>query len=144
MAEPQSADVLNGITSIVIASAIRIHRALGPGLLESAYLACLAHELITSGQRIELQKAIPLRYRGIQIDCAYRVDVIVERSVIIEVKAIDQVAAIHVRQLHTYVRLAGCPVGLLLNFGAPTMKAGITRVVNGFPDRPLPAADGTG
>jgi GxxExxY protein len=143
MAEPESADVLNSITSTVIASAIRIHRALGPGLLESAYLACLVHELLTGGQRLELQKPVPLRYRGIQIDCAYRVDMIVERSVIVEVKAIDQVAGIHVRQLHTYVRLAGCPVGLLLNFGAPTMKAGITRVVNGFPDRPSPAAGAT-
>lgn len=100
MVESRSADVLNNITSTVIASAIRIHRALGPGLLlESAYLACLAHELTTSGQRIELQKAIPLRYRGIQIGCAYRVDMIVDRSVIVEIKALDQVAGIHVRPL---------------------------------------------
>lgn len=135
MAEPMSAEALNGITSAVIAAAIRIHRALGPGLLESAYLACLTHELTAAALRIDLQRQIPLRYRGITVPCAYRADMIVDGSVIVEVKAIDQVAGIHVRQLHTYVRLAGCPVGLLLNFGAPTMKAGITRVVNGFPDR---------
>lgn len=128
-----SADALNQITSAIIAAAIRVHRALGPGLLESAYVACLAHELTADGLRIELQKAVPLLYRGVLLDCAYRLDLLVERSVVVEVKAVDAIPGIYVRQLQTYVRLAQCPVGLLLNFGAPTMKAGIKRVVNGFP-----------
>lgn len=130
-----SADALNGITSSVIAAAIRVHRVLGPGLLEHAYLACLAHDLRSSALRIQVQKPVPLMYRGVRLDCVYRIDLVVEESVVVEVKALDQIAAIHVRQLHTYVRLTGCRVGLLLNFGAMTMKNGIRRVVNGFPDR---------
>jgi GxxExxY protein len=129
-----SAEALNQITSTIIAAAIRVHRTLGPGLLEHAYVACLAYELTTNAVRFEIQKSIPLVYRAVKLDCVYRVDMVVEGSVIVEVKAMDAIAHVHVRQLHTYVRLADCPVGLLLNFGAPTMKAGIKRVVNGFPE----------
>jgi GxxExxY protein len=127
------AETLNRFTSTIIECAIRIHRALGPGLLENAYLCCLIHELTASRLQFERQKAIPLMYRGVTIDCAYRADLIVERAVVVEVKALDAVAPIHVRQLHTYVRLAVVPVGLLLNFGAPVLKDGIKRVVNNFP-----------
>jgi GxxExxY protein len=129
-----TADRLNQITSTIIAAAIKVHRALGPGLLENAYLPCLCCELDLSNVRIERQKALPLFYRGIRIDCAYRADLIVEKAVLVEVKAMATLASVHERQLQTYLRLAGCNVGLLLNFGAPTMKAGIKRVANQFPD----------
>ena len=134
MTAPSRADQLNEITSSIIAAAIRIHRALGPGLLETAYLACLCHELRQLEVRLETQKAVPLVYGDLRIDCAYRADLLVERSVIVEVKAADLLAPLHARQLHTYVKLAACPFGLLLNFGAPTMRDGIKRIVNQFPD----------
>jgi GxxExxY protein len=134
MSPSATAETLNRLTSSVIDAAIRIHRALGPGLLESAYLTCLAYELGEAGVRIELQRAVPLVYRGVTLNCGYRADLVVERSVLIEVKAQEALAPIHSRQLHTYLRLGEYPVGLLLNFGAPTMKAGIKRSVSGFPE----------
>jgi GxxExxY protein len=130
-----TADTLNQITSIILSAAIGIHRALGPGLLESAYLTCLVHELVAAQLRIERQKALPLVYRGVTIECSYRADLVVEESVLIEVKALETLAPIHSQQLYTYLRLGNFPVGLLLNFGAPTMKAGIKRMVNGFPEK---------
>jgi GxxExxY protein len=130
-----TADTLNQITSIILSAAIGIHRALGPGLLESAYLTCLVHELVAAQLRIERQKALPLVYRGVTIECSYRADLVVEESVLIEVKALETLAPIHSQQLYTYLRLGNFPVGLLLNFGAPTMKAGIKRIVNGFPEK---------
>ena len=133
MASPATADALNSLTSIIISAAIGIHRTFGPGLLEHAYLACLCHELKSAGLEIEVQKALPLIYRGVKIDCAYRADLIVERVVLVGVKAVDNLAPFHSKQLTTYLRLGECPVGLLLNFGAPTMKEGIKRIVNGFP-----------
>ena len=133
MAKP-TADKLNQITSTIIAAAINVHRALGPGLLESAYLACLSYELKATGLGVEVQKPLSLIYRGVQIDCVYRADLIVDGVVLVEVKAMEDLATVHSRQLNTYLRLAECPVGLLLNFGAPTMREGIKRVVNKFPE----------
>jgi GxxExxY protein len=130
-----TADTLNQITSIILSAAIGIHRALGPGLLESAYLTCLVHELVAAQLRIERQKALPLVFRGVTIECAYRADLVVEESVLIEVKGLETLAPIHSQQLYTYLRLGNYPVGLLLNFGAPTMKAGIRRMVNAFPEK---------
>lgn len=101
-------------------------------MLEAPYLACLAYELHTAGVRYEAQKPIPLLYRGVAVDCAYRADLVVEDEIILEVKALQAVAPIHKQQLYTYLRLSNRPLALLLNFGAPTMKAGITRVVNGL------------
>jgi GxxExxY protein len=121
---------LNRITSIIINSAIHIHKAIGPGLLEKAYFGCLCFELHSAGLPIETQKALPLVYRGVKIECAYRADLIVEGLVIVEIKALNGLAPIHRRQLLTYLRLADCPLGLLLDFGGETMKAGIKRVVN--------------
>jgi GxxExxY protein len=129
-----SAQTLNELSSRTIAGAIKVHRALGPGLLESAYLACLSYELVSAGLQFTIQQTVPLVYRGVRIDCAFRADLIVEHSLMVEIKALDTVARIHLRQLHTYLRLANCRVGLLLNFGASTMKDGITRVVNQFPE----------
>jgi GxxExxY protein len=126
-------EAINQLTSTIIAGGIKVHRTLGPGLLENAYLACLCHELTSEGLRFETQKPLPVFYCGTRIDCAYRADLIVERAVIVEVKAVDAIPAVYTRQLRTYATLADCRVGLLLNFGAPTMKDGIKRIVNGFP-----------
>jgi len=134
MSTSATAEALNRLTSSVLDAAIRIHRALGPGLLENAYLACLVYELTEAKLRIERQRAVPLVYKGVTVDCAYRADLVVEGCVLIEVKAQESLAPIHSRQLQTYLRLGKYPVGLLLNFGAPTMKDGIKRIVNGFPD----------
>jgi GxxExxY protein len=134
MDKPTSAEALNRITSTVIDAAIRIHRAVGPGLLESAYFECLCFELVSAGLRIEAQKILPLVYRDVLVRRAYRADVIVEEAVVLEVKALDKIAPIHSRQLYTYLRVADCRVGLVLNFGAPIMLDGIKRVVNNFPE----------
>jgi GxxExxY protein len=126
-------EAINQITSTIISGAIRVHRTLGPGLLENAYLACLCYELKSEGLRFETQKGLPLFYNGARIECAYRADLIVEHAVVVEVKAVDTLPAAYTRQLRTYASLADCRVGLLLNFGAPTLKDGIKRIVNGFP-----------
>ena len=133
MPKPFSQDVINQLTSTIIGAAIKIHRELGPGLLENAYLACLCLLLTRARLKLETQKVLPLVFEGVRIDCAYRADLFVEDIAIVEVKALDTLASVHLRQLRTYTRLADCPVGLLLNFGAPVMKDGIKRVLNGFP-----------
>src|SRR4030095_2330193 len=125
---------LTRLTSSIIDAAIRIHRTLGPGLLESAYLQCLRFELISAGLNVESEKALSLLYRGVTIDCAYRADLVVAGVVIAEASALDSRAPIHSRQLYTYLRVADCRVGLILNFGAMTLRDGIKRVVNGFPE----------
>jgi GxxExxY protein len=100
----------------------------------SAYFECLCFELVSAGLRIEAQKILPLVYRDVLVRRAYRADVIVEEAVVLEVKALDKIAPIHSRQLYTYLRVADCRVGLVLNFGAPIMLDGIKRVVNNFPE----------
>lgn len=130
---PVTAESLNDLSAKIIGPAVRVHRELGPGLLESAYTGCLCYELHVAGLSFEVQRPIPLRSKEVAIDCAYRADLIVESGVILEVKALESLAPIHARQLLTYLRLASCPLGLILNFGAPTLRAGIKRVVNGFP-----------
>lgn len=128
-----TAGALNEVTADVIAAAISIHRELGPGLLETAYIRCLAYELHARGRRFELQKAIPLQYHEVYVECAYRADVVVDGVVLVEVKATETLARVHLRQLRTYLQLADCRVGLLLNFGAPTLREGIRRLVHRFP-----------
>jgi len=103
--------------------------------LESAYAACLQHDLSSAGLAVERQKPLPLMYRGLKVDCAYRADMVIAGLVLAEVKAVDAPHNVHRRQVNTYLRLGDYRVGLLLNFGAPTMKQGIERIVNGFPDR---------
>lgn len=134
MSSLTTAEGLNRLTSNVLDAAIRIHRALGPGLLENAYLTCLEYELMEAEIRFERQRAVPLVYKGVTMNCGYRADLVVEGSVLIEVKALEVLAPIHIQQLQTYLRLGDYRVGLLLNFGAATMKAGIKRIVNRFPD----------
>ena len=130
---------LNEITEKVIGAAIEVHRALGPGLLESAYEACLAAELAQCGLQVERQRALPLVYKDVQVDCGYRLDLLVEGQVIVEVEAVDKLAAIHDAQVISYLRLSGCRVGLLVNFNVLLLKDGLRRLVNGFSD-PLPSS----
>jgi len=125
---------LNRITESIIGAAIEVHRALGPGLLESAYEACLAFELAQRGLQVEQQKPLPVLYREVKLDCGYRLDLLVEEAVIVEVKAVDRLMPIHQAQLLSYLKLSGCKVGLLINFNVKVLKDGIRRVVNNFPD----------
>jgi len=123
---------LNEITEQIIGAAIDVHRALGPGLLESAYEACLAFELVSRGLKIEQQRALPVIYRDVKLDCGYRLDLVVENSVVIELKAIDQLLPIHRAQLLSYLKLSGLKVGLLINFHTKMLKDGVVRLVNNF------------
>lgn len=124
----------NEITERVIACAIKVHIALGPGLLESAYEACLYYELFKNGLFVERQKPIPLFYKEVRMDCGYRADLIVERKVIVEIKSVDALNDIHRMQTITHLKLTTCKVGLLINFNVIKLKEGIRRVVNNFED----------
>jgi GxxExxY protein len=124
---------LNDTTEKIIAAAIAVHHELGPGLLESAYEACLAYELLDRGFAIERQKSLPIVYRGRTVDCGYRIDLLVNEAVIVEVKSIERFERVHAAQLLSYLRLSGCTVGLLINFNVKWLvDNGIKRVVNGF------------
>ncbi|MDE3181602.1 MAG: GxxExxY protein [Acidobacteriota bacterium] len=122
---------LNRITESVIGAAIQVHRVLGPGLLESAYQACLAFELEKRGLGAERQKPLPLVYEGVRLECGYRIDLLIEGSVVVEVKSIDAIAPIHEAQILSYLKLSGCKVGLLINFNVTVLKNGIRRFING-------------
>lgn len=121
---------LNKITEIIIGAAMAVHRELGPGLLESAYEACLAYELVERELGVERQKALPVRYRGVNVDCGYRIDLLVEGKVVVELKAVERLEAIHKAQLLSYLKLSGCKVGLLIHFNVKVLKDGIRRLVN--------------
>ena len=118
----------------MIGAGIEVHRGLGPGLLESAYEACLAFELLERGLEVEQQKALPVVYREVKLDVGYRLDLVVENKVIIEVKSVDRLAPIHQAQLLSYLKLSGSKVGLLINFNVQVLKHGIKRVVNNYPE----------
>ena len=122
---------MNGITESIIGAAIQVHRALGPGLLESAHQACLAHELTKRNLRVEIQKPLPLVYEQVKLDCGYRIDLLVEGEVVVEIKSVDGVAPVHEAQVITYLKLSGCKLGLLINFNVPALKDGIHRFING-------------
>lgn len=113
----------------IIGCALEVHRALGPGLLESAYEQCLARELSLAGIPFELQVPLPVEYKGVHLDCGYRLDVVVDGRVVVELKAAEKIAPIHEAQLLTYMKLAGIKVGLLINFNVPVLKEGIKRLV---------------
>jgi GxxExxY protein len=127
-------DRLNSISEAVIGAAIDVHKALGPGLLESAYEACLAYELRQRGLKVEQQKELPLKYRDVQLDCGYRLDLLVQECVIVEVKAIEALLPLHQAQLMSYLRLTNCHLGLIINFNVTQLTRGVKRVVNEFPD----------
>ncbi len=120
----------NDIARQVYQCALTVHRRLGAGLLESAYEECLAYELGKSGLYVERQKGLPLIYDEIQLDVGYRLDLLVENKVIVELKAVERLADIHVAQLITYLKLSGCKLGLLINFNVTLLKDGVRRLVN--------------
>lgn len=124
----------NEITETIVGAAINVHRALGPGLLESAYEACLAFELSQLGLKVEQQKPLPVIYKSVHLDCGYRLDILVEESVIVELKSVDQLVPIHKAQLISYLKLSGLTVGLLINFNTKMLKDGIQRIVNNYPE----------
>jgi GxxExxY protein len=130
----RSALTENEIAAIVVDAAYKIHRHLGPGLLESAYAAVLAYELVKRGLSVTIEQPIPLIYENVSIDVAYKADLVVDGKVIIELKSVEKMAPVHYKQLLTYLKLADKRLGLLINFGAPLIKDGITRVVNSLPD----------
>ena len=119
----------DALSNQVIGCAIEVHRVLGPGLLESTYEQCLAHELGQAGIVFKLQQALPVQYKGLRLDCGYRVDVLVQDTLILELKSIDTILGIHQAQLLTYMKLAGIKTGLLINFNVPHLKSGIKRFV---------------
>ena len=124
---------LNKLTEAIIGAAIAVHRELGPGLLESAYEACLEFELKERGYRVERQKELPVVYRGLKVDCGYRLDLLVEDAVILELKSVDSLLPIHEAQLISYLKLSGKRVGLLINFNVTQLTKGIRRRVNDLP-----------
>jgi GxxExxY protein len=118
------------ISSEIIGSAIEVHKNLGPGLLESTYEQCLAHELYSKSICFELQKALPVKYKGIRLECGYRIDILVENQVIVELKAVECLLPIHEAQLLTYMKLSNIKIGLLINFNELRLKNGLKRFVN--------------
>ena len=130
---------LNGITEQIIGAAIEVHRVVGPGLLESANEACLVFELRERGLKVEQQKPLPVVYKSVKLDCGYRLDLVVDGCVIVEIKAVERLNSIHEAQMLSYLRLYGCRVGLLINFHVPMLKNGIRRIVNEFPDSAISA-----
>ena len=123
---------INEVSRQIVDAAMRVHSQLGPGLLESAYQACLQYELQKRGMSVVAQVALPVAYDGIKVDAGYRIDLIVEGQVIVELKAIDAIHPIHKAQLLSYLRLSGKKLGLLINFHVLHLKDGITRMVNGI------------
>ena len=120
----------NDIATVVIESAMSVHTALGAGLLESAYEACLAYELLERGGPITRQLAMPVRYKGVQLDIGYRLDLLVGEKVVVEIKTVDQFSPVHMAQILSYLKLGGYALGIILNFNTPHMRLGIRRVAN--------------
>lgn len=119
----------NALSNQIIGAALEVHRQLGPGLLESAYEECLAYELSQRNIPFERQKPIPVVYKGIRLDCGFRVDLLVDNQVVVELKAVDALMPVHQAQVLTYLRLTGCRLGLLINFNVVRLREGIKRVV---------------
>lgn len=121
---------LNDLSGRILGAAVEVHKVLGPGLLESAYEEALCHELTLRGVAFERQKNVPVQYKGVSLSCGYRVDLLVEKKVVVELKAVKQIEPVFEAQLLTYLRQLDLWLGLLLNFNVPVMKQGIRRVVN--------------
>lgn len=117
------------LSNRVIGCAIEVHRQLGPGLLESGYQRCLTYELVQAGLRVETERAIGIRYKQIELNCGFRIDVLVEEELIVELKAVDALLPIHEAQLLTYLRLSGLKIGLLMNFNSRVLRNGVRRLV---------------
>jgi GxxExxY protein len=125
---------LDYLTDTIIGAAIEVHRHLGPGLLESAYQTCLMYELIKLGLKVEKEKPLPIVYKSVRMECGYRLDLVVNDEVIVELKSIDLVKPIHIAQLMSYLKISDMKVGLLINFNVDLLKKGIHRKVNKYPD----------
>ena len=121
--------MFDDLSNVVIGCAIEVHRRLGPGLMESAYAKCLGCELLARGVRFEREAAVPIVYKGITIDAGFRADLLFGRDLVVEIKSVSGILPVHEAQILTYMRLSGCPVGLLLNFNVPLLKDGILRFV---------------
>ncbi len=122
-------DGATDVSGAVIRAAVEVHRELGPGLLESAYRVCLVHELRGQGMRVEAEVPLPVSYRGVRLECGYRLDLVVEEGLIVELKSVQALDDLHTAQLLTYLKLCCRPLGLLINFNAPLLKQGIRRVI---------------
>jgi GxxExxY protein len=122
----------------VIGACIEVHRVLGPGLLESAYEACLAHELTLRGLSFERQQSLPVSYKGVRLECGYRMDFVVHAELVVELKAVERLLPVHEAQLISYLRLTRLPAGLLVNFHAETIRRGLRRLTLKHPSRPSP------
>ncbi len=131
-----SARDLKALTGAVVDAAFKLHVGLGPGLLESVYQSILARDLARRGLDVDTERLISFEYDGMRFDSGLRVDLLIENSVVIELKSIEQLSAVHPKQLLTYLRLLRLPVGLLINFGALRLKDGIRRIANGYPAGP--------
>lgn len=123
---------INRLTWLIIGCAMKVHTALGPGLLESAYLACLVYELRQAGLQVETEVKVPLAYGPVTIECGFRIDILVEGLIVVELKCVESVLLVHEAQLLTYIKLARKPYGLLLNFNVPHLKDGIVRKANTY------------
>ncbi len=121
----------NEISKIVVDAGLKVHRTLGPGLLESAYEACLYHELCSRHLQVEKQKPLPLVYQGVQLEVGYRIDLLVENKLVVEIKAVDALHVLHRAQILTYLRLSNCKLGLLINFNTVLFKEGVKRLIIG-------------
>jgi GxxExxY protein len=119
------------VSHLVIRAALKVHSALGPGLLESAYEACLVHELRKAGLRVQTQVALPVVYDGVTLDIGYRIDIVVEDLSLVEIKAVEEIARVHEAQLLSYLKLSGKSLGLIINFHVSHLKEGIKRLVHG-------------
>ena len=132
--DPQRMLGENELAKLALDAAFKVHRALGPGLLESAYVHCLIHELKTAGLNVLHQHPLPLRYADVQLDAGYRLDLWVEGKLIVEVKSVEELHPIHTAQLLTYLKLTGNRLGLLINFNEVLLKQGVRRLANGMPE----------
>lgn len=128
----QATRSLDDITGVIVDAAVKLHKGLGPGLLESVYELVLTRDLLRRGLHVERQKAISFQYDGLEFEDAFRIDLLIEAQVVVEIKSVERSAPVHAKQLLTYLRLMKLPVGLLMNFGAPTLMQGLQRVVNGL------------
>jgi len=121
---------INELTEQILKCAYKVHSALGPGLLESAYQECLFYELNKSGLFVEKEKILPLVYEEVKLDAGYRIDLLVENKIVLEIKAVEFIQEVHIAQVLTYLKLSKCKIGLLMNFNVPSLKNGIKRLVN--------------
>ena len=123
---------IDTLSNVIIGAGILVHRTMGPGLLESAYESCMAYELRSRGINIERQKPLPVRYKGVLLDCGYRSDMVVEQKIIVEFKAVAKLDPIHEAQMQTYLKISKYTVGLIMNFNVKLLKDGIRRFVHGY------------